>query len=65
MSALPGYDGFKSLIDAIRVKVGSGDFEYSVSIAPPGWVRNVDVTVAMPKNVVYRQVLRSVKNFAA
>lgn len=43
----------------------SGDFEYSVSIAPPGSVRRIIVNVAMPKNVVYRQVLRSVKNFAA
>lgn len=43
----------------------SSDFEYSVSIVPSGQVRKAIVTVAMPKNVVYRQVLRSVKNFAA
>jgi MFS family permease len=43
----------------------AGDFEYSVSIVPPGSVRKAVVTVAMPKNVVYRQVLRSVKNFSA
>lgn len=43
----------------------AGDFEYSVSIAPPGSVRRIDVTVSTPKYAVYRQVLRSVKNFAA
>ena len=43
----------------------AGDFEYAVSVTPPESVRRAVVTVAMPKNVVFRQVLRSVKNFAA
>lgn len=40
-------------------------YEYSFDIVSPASSRKVTVAVALPFDVVYRQVLRSVKNFAA
>lgn len=40
------------------------DYEYVVNLTPPGG-RDIRIAVAMPSNIVYRQILRSVKNFAA
>lgn len=55
----------ESKIRGVEWVSSANDYEYTVSIVPPGSIRKVEVTVAMPKSVVYRQVLRSVKNFAA
>jgi hypothetical protein len=41
------------------------DYEYTVKISPPDHPRDVVVTVALPRDVVNRQILRSVKNFTA
>ena len=40
------------------------DYEYFVDLTPPGG-RQIGIAVAMPSDIVYRQILRSVKNFAA
>ncbi len=40
-------------------------YEYVVNLTPPDSVRNIRVAVALPTGVVYRQIARSVKNFAA
>lgn len=40
-------------------------YEYIVHLTPPGSLRDIRVAVALPSNVVYRQIARSVKNFAA
>ncbi len=41
------------------------DYEYAVRINPENASSEVKVIVALPKEVVYRRVVRSVKNFAA
>ena len=40
-------------------------FEYRADLTQPGHPRLVQVVVAMPKSIVYWQVARNVKNFAA
>jgi predicted MFS family arabinose efflux permease len=40
-------------------------YEYRVNITPPDYPRAVQVVVALPRSIVYWQVARSVKNFAA
>lgn len=40
-------------------------YQYSVRLGEPNAVQDVQVTVALPKNVVYQRVIRSIKNFAA
>jgi MFS family permease len=42
-----------------------GDYEYTVRISPDGYPREVVIKVALPQNIVFQQVFRSVKNFAA
>ncbi len=39
-------------------------YEYIVDLTPPGG-RDIRIAVATPADIVYRQILRSVKNFAA
>ena len=39
-------------------------YEYTVDLTPPGG-RDIRIAVATPADIVYRQILRSVKNFAA
>jgi MFS family permease len=41
------------------------DHEYAVKLSPEGAPREVLVKVALPRDVVFKQVLRSVKNFGA
>ncbi len=41
------------------------DYEYTVDISQPNNPRHVVVKVALPRDIVWKQVLRSVKNFAA
>ena len=41
------------------------DYEYTVVISPPDAARLVEIKVALPRNIVFRQVLRSVKNASA
>ncbi len=41
------------------------DYEYTVSLSQPNNPRDVAVKVALPRDIVVRQVVRSVKNFAA
>lgn len=43
----------------------SSDFEYSVPLTKPGSPVKIDIMVAMPKDIVSHQVMRSAKNFAA
>ncbi len=43
MLTSPGYDGFMALIDEIRVKVGSGDFEYSQHAVDQTTLRHIAV----------------------
>lgn len=43
MSVPPSYDEFMALIDAIRVKVGSGDFEYSQHAVDQTTLRHIAV----------------------
>ena len=43
----------------------SGVYEYLVDISPPGSGQIVHIAVTLPQEIVYRQTLRSVKNFAA
>ncbi len=40
-------------------------YEYTVDLTPPGGPREIRVAVSLPTAVVYRQITRSVKNFAA
>jgi predicted MFS family arabinose efflux permease len=40
-------------------------YEYLVDISPNGSERRVNIAVTLPQEIVYRQTLRSVKNFAA
>ncbi len=42
-----------------------GVYEYLVNISPSGSERRVNIAVTLPQEIVYRQTLRSVKNFAA
>ena len=42
-----------------------GNYEYVVHLTPEGSARDIRVAVALPSDVVYRQIARSVKNFAA
>ncbi|NJO36337.1 MAG: MFS transporter [Rhizobiales bacterium] len=42
-----------------------GVYEYLVDISPRGSDRRVLIAVTLPQEIVYRQTLRSVKNFAA
>ncbi len=41
------------------------NYEYSVRISPPEHPRDIRVIVALPHDVVFREVARSVKNFGA
>ncbi|MCA3514359.1 MAG: MFS transporter [Methylobacterium sp.] len=41
------------------------DYEYTVKISPDSAVREVLVKVALPRDIVYQQIFRSVKNFTA
>ncbi len=41
------------------------DYEYTVKISPPDHPREVLVKVALPREVVHRQIARSIKNFTA
>lgn len=41
------------------------DYEYAVTISPQNSVRHVEIRVALPRDIVVKQVSRSVKNFAA
>jgi MFS family permease len=43
----------------------TSDFEYSIPLSAPTSAIKIDILVAMPKDVVYRQVMRSGKNFVA
>lgn len=43
----------------------SSDFEFAVDLTKPDDPVHLRVVVAMPKDVVYRQVMRSAKNFVA
>lgn len=43
----------------------AADYEYTVDISQPSNPRSVQVKVALPKDIVWQQVLRSVKNFTA
>ena len=43
----------------------SRSYEYVVQVSPPNSARSIQVAVALPTNVVYRQIARSVKNFTA
>ncbi len=43
----------------------ASDHEYTVRISPDNYPREVLIKVALPRDVVYRQVMRSVKNFTA
>ncbi len=43
----------------------SGVYEYLVDISPTGSDQKVHIAVTLPQEIVYRQTLRSVKNFAA
>ena len=45
-------------------KSDRGNYEYIVDLTRPGG-RDTRIAVAMPADIVYRQILRSVKNFAA
>ncbi len=40
-------------------------YEYVVDLTPPGSPREIRVAVALPTALIYRQIARSVKNFAA
>ena len=40
-------------------------YEYVVDITPPGSAQTIHTAVALPADVVYRRIARSVKNFAA
>lgn len=42
-----------------------GVYEYLVDISPRGSEQRVHIAVTLPQEIVYRQTLRSVKNFAA
>ena len=42
-----------------------GVYEYLVDISPPRSEQRVHIAVTLPQEIVYRQTLRSVKNFAA
>ncbi|MGL4241634.1 MAG: MFS transporter [Beijerinckiaceae bacterium] len=42
-----------------------GDYEYTIKISQPDHPREVVVTVALPRDIVYSQIVRSVKNFTA
>ena len=42
-----------------------GNYEYVVDLTPPGDPRNIRVAVALPSDIVYSRIARSVKNFAA
>ncbi|MEM9625027.1 MAG: MFS transporter [Pseudomonadota bacterium] len=42
-----------------------GVYEYLVDISPRGSEQKVHIAVTLPQEIVYRQTLRSVKNFAA
>ena len=48
-----------------RWMTSPGNYEYVVHLTPEGSARDIRVAVALPSDVVYRQILRSVKNFAA
>lgn len=43
----------------------SDTYEYIVDLTPPGSAREIRIAVALPTAIVYRQIARSVKNFAA
>jgi MFS family permease len=61
----------KVLIDTNPDRIGNGwqsdphTYEYTVDLSRPDQNRRVQIKVATPLDVVYRQVGRSVKNFAA
>ncbi|MGL4325602.1 MAG: MFS transporter [Beijerinckiaceae bacterium] len=41
------------------------DYEYTVTISQPDSARVVEIKVALPRNIVFKQVLRSIKNASA
>ncbi len=43
----------------------SDDYEYTMRISNDGAAREVVIKVALPRDVVYQQIFRSVKNFTA
>ncbi len=43
----------------------SGHYEYLVDISPRGSGQKVNIAVILPKEIIYWQTIRSVKNFAA
>lgn len=43
----------------------SSDYEYTVKISAEGAAREVLIKVALPRDVVFQQIFRSVKNFTA
>lgn len=48
-----------------RWQSNPNDFEFAITLTEPGAAMPIQVLVAMPKDVVYKQVLRSGKNFVA
>ena len=40
-------------------------YEYIVDLTPPGSIRTIRTAVALPFDVVYKRIMRSIKNFAA
>ncbi len=42
-----------------------GTYEYVVELTPPNSPRDIRIAVALPADIVYNRILRSVKNFAA
>ncbi|MDJ0945532.1 MAG: MFS transporter [Kiloniellales bacterium] len=43
----------------------TGTYEYVVDLTPPDDPRNIRVAVALPSDIVFSRIVRSVKNFAA
>ncbi len=43
----------------------TGTYEYVVNLTPPDDPRNIRVAVALPSDIVFSRIVRSVKNFAA
>ena len=40
-------------------------YEYIVDLTPPGSIRAIRTAVALPFDIVYKRIMRSIKNFAA
>ena len=62
-------DGAVKIIDQDHIEdewvPGGSTYHYIVDLTPPGGEREISVFVALPEAVVYREIIRSVKNFAA